>query len=149
MATVLVVHHSPSPHLRQLADAVIQGANHPDIEGVDVVERAALEASIDDVLSADGYLIGTPANLGYMSGALKHFFDTVYNDALEVTTGRPYGAWIHGSTDTTGARLAIEKVVTGLGWNAVSQPVEIIGDTTDEQRRCAELGAVVAAHLIP
>jgi multimeric flavodoxin WrbA len=147
MARLLVVHHSPSEHLRRLADAVIEGANHPDIDGVEVIARAALEAGIDDVLGADGYLLGTPANLGYMSGALKHFFDTIYNDALEFTSGRPFGFWIHGGTDTTGARLAIEKVVTGLRWTSVAEPVEIVGTTADEHDRCAELGAVLAATL--
>ena len=34
MATLLVVHHSPGPHLRLLADAVLGGARHPDIVGV-------------------------------------------------------------------------------------------------------------------
>jgi multimeric flavodoxin WrbA len=27
------------------------------------------------MLEADGYLLGSPANLGYMSGALKHYLD--------------------------------------------------------------------------
>jgi NAD(P)H-dependent FMN reductase len=145
VARLLIVHHSPTPHLQRLADAVVDGANHPDIGGVDVVVRAALEASVEDVLTADGYLLGTPANLGYMSGALKHFFDSTYESSLEVTAGRPWGLWIHGATDTTGARLAVEKVVTGLGWRKVAEVVELIGSRPDELERCAELGAVVAA----
>ncbi|MGI9579552.1 MAG: flavodoxin family protein, partial [Microthrixaceae bacterium] len=116
MARLLIVHHSPTEHLQRLTDAVLDGAGHPDIEGVEVVVRPALEASLDDALTADAYLLGTPANLGYMSGALKHFFDSTYNDCLEVTSGRPWGLWIHGATDTTGARLAVERIVTGLGW---------------------------------
>jgi hypothetical protein len=48
------------------------GANDPDIDGVDVEVRPALAATIPDVLDADGYLFGTTANFGYMSGALKH-----------------------------------------------------------------------------
>jgi multimeric flavodoxin WrbA len=141
----LIVHHSPTHRLRRLTDAVVEGANHPDIEGVEVDVKPALEATLEDALAADGYLLGTPANLGYMSGALKHFFDSTYDGCLEVTAGRPWGLWIHGSTDTTGARLAIEKVVTGLDWRLVAEPVELVGSEPDELERCFELGAVVAA----
>ena len=130
-----------------LTDAVLTGARHPDIDGVEVIVLPALEAGVEDVLQADGYLLGTPANLGYMSGALKHFFDTIYNDCLDTTAGRPFGFWLHGGTDTTGARLAVEKIVTGLGWRQVAPPLELIGHNDDETDRCAELGATVAANL--
>jgi hypothetical protein len=40
---------------------------HEDIEGVEVVIRPALTAAAADVLEADGYLLGTSANIGYMS----------------------------------------------------------------------------------
>ncbi|MEZ5238774.1 MAG: flavodoxin [Microthrixaceae bacterium] len=147
MAAILVVHHSPTEHTRALADAVIEGASHPDIEGVELTVRGALEATAGDVLAADGYLIGTTANLGYISGALKHFFDTVYDDALEVTRGRPFGTWIHGATDTTGARSALERIITGLRWRSVAEPLELIGTSDDELDRCFELGATTAAVL--
>ena len=75
---LLVVHHSPTRSLRVLTDAVVAGAHDAQVEGVDVLVRQALEASADDVLWADGYLLGTPANFGYMSGALKHFFDSTF-----------------------------------------------------------------------
>ncbi|MCP4434854.1 MAG: flavodoxin family protein [Actinomycetia bacterium] len=147
MTRLLVVHHSPTPHLRALAGAVLEGARHPDIAGVEVVERPALEAHERDVLDADGYLLGTPANLGYMSGALKHFFDTVYDACIDTTAGRPWGMWIHGSSDTAGARLGIERIVTGLQWRAASEPVELIGEEPGELDRCNELGSVLAATL--
>ena len=73
MARLLIVHHTPTATVRALADAVVAGAHDDAIAGVEVVVRAALEARVDDVLAADGYLLGTPANFGYMSGALKHF----------------------------------------------------------------------------
>ncbi len=125
MAELLVVHHSPTPHLTRLTEAVLAGANHPDIQGVDVRAVPALEASSDDVLGAGGYLLGTPANLGYMSGALKHFFDSVYRDCLERTERRPWGLWVHGETDTTGARLAVERIVTGLQWRGSGRPAGV------------------------
>src|SRR5690242_14396552 len=81
MARLLIVHHSPTPSLRRITDAVIDGASDDQVEGVEVAVRPALEANAADVLAADGYLLGTSANFGYMSGALKHFFDTIFLDA--------------------------------------------------------------------
>ncbi len=81
MPRLLVVHHSPTDTVRALTDAVVAGAHDDAIEGVEVVVRPALEATADDVLAADGYLLGTTANFGYMSGALKHFFDTIFLEA--------------------------------------------------------------------
>lgn len=72
--TLLVVHHTPSPTTRELLEAVLAGANDPEIDGVDVVSRPALAATIPDMLDAEGYLFGTTANFGHMSGALKHFY---------------------------------------------------------------------------
>jgi multimeric flavodoxin WrbA len=72
--TLLVVHHTPSPFMQAMFEAVLSGATDPEIEGVNVVRRAALAVTPTDMLEADGYLLGTPANLGYMSGALKHYF---------------------------------------------------------------------------
>src|SRR6478609_3330295 len=111
---LLVVHHSPTRSMTALTDAAVAGANDDAIEGVDVVVRPALEAGADDVLAADGYLLGTPANFGYMSGALKHFLDTVFlrvggalsddGSAGPASGGRkPYGLYVHGCYDTAGA----------------------------------------------
>lgn len=145
---MLIVHHTPSPGLHELFEAVRSGATDPQIEGVEVVARPALGATVVDVLEADGYLLGTPANLGYMSGALKHFFDTIYYPCLEATVRRPYGIYVHGNNDTTGAVAAIEKIVTGLRWRAVQAPLSVVGTPTQENRdACWELGAAVAAHL--
>ena len=71
--TLLIVHHTPSPHTQEMFEAVVAGATDPEIDGVEVVRRPALTVSPTDMLEADGYLLGTPANLGYMSGALKHY----------------------------------------------------------------------------
>src|SRR5918995_4410932 len=127
MATLLIVHHTPSPALHSMFDAVMSGATDDRVEGVEVVARPALLATAVDVLGAHGYLLGTPANLGYMSGALKHFFDQVYYPCLEATVGRPYGVYVHGNNDTTGALAGIEKIVTGLRWKAAQAPVSVIG----------------------
>jgi multimeric flavodoxin WrbA len=145
---LLVVHHTASPSLHSMFEAVRAGATDERIEGVEVVSRAALEATAVDVLAADAYLLGTPANLGYMSGALKHFFDQIYYPCLESTAGRPYGVYIHGNSDTEGALRAIEKIVTGLEWQRVQAPVCVIGEPDRAALdACWELGAAVAAGL--
>ncbi len=134
--------------MHSMFDAARAGATNDQIEGVDVVVRAALTASAADVLAADGYLLGTPANLGYMSGALKHFFDQIYYPCLEETVRRPYGLYVHGNSDTTGAVRAVETVVTGLQWRLAHEHVSVIGDpTTADLDACWELGAALAAGL--
>src|ERR671919_1252616 len=149
MPRLLIVHHTPSPALHSLFDAVRSGATDPQIEGVDVEVRPGLTATAVDVLEADGYLLGTPANLGYMSGALKHFFDTIYYPCLEATIGRPYGVYVHGNNDTTGALGAIDKIVTGLRWRAAQAPVSVIGTPAQPDLDARwELGAAVAAGLM-
>ena len=149
MPTLLVVHHTPSPATHAMLDAVLDGARDPSIPGVTVVVRAALAATVPDVLAADGYLLGTPANLGYMSGALKHFFDTVYYPCLEDTQGRPYGLYLHGNDDTAGARRSVEVVTTGLRWRPAQAPVSVVGPPTPlDLAACRELGAALAAGLV-
>lgn len=145
---LLLVQHTPSPAVHDLVESLARGANDPAIDGVQVIARPALGATATDVLDADGYLLATPANLGYMAGALKHFFDQIYYPCLDATAGRPYGVLVHGNNDTTGALLSIEKVVTGLGWRRAAAPLELIGaPTPDDLAAAHELGATLAAGL--
>jgi multimeric flavodoxin WrbA len=146
MARVLVVHHTVSPPLDALLRSVLEGAGTDELEDVEVVVRPALTASPVDVLEADAYLLGTPANLGSMSGALKHFFDTIYYPCLEATQGRPWGLYVHGNTDVDGAVRDIGRIVTGLGWRAVAEALKVTGPVDRAVGDAAwELGAVVAA----
>ena len=148
MSRLLLVHHTPSPALHAMFEAVRSGAADPRIEGVEVVARAALTATAIDVLDADGYLLGTPANLGYMSGALKHFFDQIYYPCLDDTVRRPYGVYVHGNNDTAGALRAIEMVTTGLQWRRAQEPVIVTGaPSAEDLDACFELGAAMAAGL--
>jgi multimeric flavodoxin WrbA len=148
MATLLIVHHTPSPSLQSLLEAVTAGARTDAIGDVEVVVRPALTCPEVDALEADGYLLGTPANLGYMSGALKHFFDRIYYPCLDATRRRPFGAYVHGNDDTTGAVKAIETATTGLAWRRVADVLEVVGEPDRAQLDAAwELGATVAASL--
>lgn len=132
-----------------MLESVLSGARTDEVEGVEVVLAPALSAGAADVLSADGYLLGTPANIGYMSGALKHFFDCVYYPCLEATKRRPYGLYVHGASDTSGAVRAVEAIAGGLAWRQVRPAVCVTGGqpTRSDLESAWELGAVMAAEL--
>ncbi|WP_028642276.1 flavodoxin family protein [Nocardioides sp. URHA0020] len=159
MARLLVVHHSPTPTARSLTDAVLAGTRDDAIEGVEVVVREALEATAEDVLVADGYLLGTTANFGYMSGALKHFFDTIFLEAggslsEDGSAGsasggkRPFGLWVHGRYDATGAVRSVLAIVGALPWTQAADVLSVIGDVGAEQQEAAyDLGGTLAALL--
>jgi NAD(P)H-dependent FMN reductase len=145
---LLVVHHTTSPALQQLLEAVLTGARDPDAGGAEVDVQPALGATVSDVLAADGFLLGTPANIGYMSGALKHFFDTVYYPCLDATRGRPYALWVHGNDDTAGAIRGVETITTGLGWRRLRPALSLVGaPDKDATEACWDLGATAAAAL--
>jgi multimeric flavodoxin WrbA len=149
MPRLLIVHHTTSPALQAMLEAVVAGARDPELEGIEVAVAPALAATVSDVLAADGFLLGTPANIGYMSGALKHFFDQIYYPCLQAKTGAPYGLYVHGASDTTGAVRAVAAIAKGLGWAQAFSPVETTGSVgKDVEQRCYELGATVAANLL-
>jgi multimeric flavodoxin WrbA len=149
VSTLLIVHHTTSPATQELLEAARSGAAADGIEGVEVVVRPALSASAVDVLAADGFLLGTPANIGYLSGAMKHFFDTVYYPCLEAKTGAPYGLYVHGNQDTTGAIRAAESITKAMGWRRVHEPVTVAGAPGRQGSEAVwELAATVAASLM-
>lgn len=145
---LLVVAHAPSPNTRLLVEALLRGARHPDIAGVTVRYLPPLQATPEDVLAADAILLMTTENLGYMSGALKDFFDRVYYPVLEAKQGLPCALCIRAGHDGTGTRRAVEGIVTGLRWTWVQQPLVLRGDWQAGFEAQAEtLGMTLAAGL--
>ena len=146
MPRLLVVHHTPSPSMQAVLEAVREGAAL--VEGVQLDERPALSAGAADLLAADGVLLGTPANIGYMSGALKHFFDTVYYPCLDATVGLPYGVYVHGNDDTAGALTSVQRITGAMRWKQVAAPLSLVGAPgAAELDAVRELAATVAVSL--
>lgn len=149
MPRLLIVHHTPSPHCQEMFEAAVAGATNSDIDGVEVVRRPALTVSAVEMLEADGYLLGTPANLGYLSGAMKHAFDCAYYQLLDSTRGRPFGIYLHGNEGTEGAERGFAAITTGLGWVQAAETVVVMGKPTKaDVEACWNLGATVAAQLM-
>lgn len=148
--TILVVHHSPTEKAQKLADTVLSAARaaadevNTELDGaaVEIVERQALEPDVEELRGADAVILGTTANFGYISGALKHYFDTVYVPMLEEKKATPTSWWIRGGYDTTGAEKAMRSILTGLEWDTVAEPVEFTGEI---EPHLAELEAMAQA----
>ncbi|MGH3744431.1 MAG: flavodoxin family protein, partial [Mycobacteriales bacterium] len=125
MPRLLLVHHTPSPALQELLESALEGTRAEGLDEVEVVLRPALTCSPVEVLECDGLVLGTPANIGYMSGALKHFFDQAYYPVLEAKKGIPYGLYVHGNLGVDGAVAAVEKIAGALGWTKASDVVTV------------------------
>ncbi|MEQ3636295.1 NAD(P)H-dependent oxidoreductase [Alcanivorax sp.] len=148
MKKLLIVAHAPSPNTLKLRDAAARGACHGDIENVSVTVKAPLDAGPEDVMTCDAILLGTTENLGYMSGALKDFFDRSYYSVLEEKQGLPCALYIRAGHDGTGTRRAVETIVTGLRWNWVQDPLVLKGAWQDAfEDQLEEMGMYLAAGL--
>lgn len=145
---LLIVANVPSENTRLLAEAALRGANHPDIERVDVEHIEPLLADAEDVLNCDAILLGTTENFGYMSGAMKDFFERIYYPCLEKTQALPYAIYIRAGQDGTGTQIAMEKIITGLKWKTV-QPLLLCKGDFDNKfiDQVEELSMAMAAGL--
>lgn len=159
--TLLVVYHSVTDGTRQMAHALIKGAQDSDTEGkVRAQLKLAPETSANDVLAADAYVFATPENLGAVSGLMKDFFDRCYYPALEKITGRAYATMICAGSDGHNAARQIERITTGWRLRAVADPLivcthaqtaeEILRPkiiSAEDLLRCEALGSLMANGL--
>ena len=146
--TLLIVAHSPSDNTQKLVDACSRGASHKDIDGVRIRVVPPLQASPEDVRRADAVILGTTENFGYMSGALKDFFDRIFYPCLEQTEALPCAVYIRAGLDGTGTKIAIDKITTGLKWKTVQETIILQGKYRSEfETQCEQLGMLMAASL--
>jgi len=145
---LLVVAHAPSPNTLRLREAIKAGSTLAQANNVNLVMKSPFEAVAKDVLGAQALVLGTTENLGYMSGALKDFFDRIYCPCLEHTRGMPYLLYIRARLDGTGTRRAVESIASGLGWRPVQETLVCQGDWQEGfVDQCAELGTAITAGL--
>ncbi|MDB5977735.1 MAG: flavodoxin [Nevskia sp.] len=147
MKHLLAIFSTQTGRTRALLDAVCAGAGEFAGE-VELRVLPALQAGLDDLLWADGLLIGTPENFGYMSGAVKDFLDRVYYPSEGRKLGLAYAVFVSAGNDGSGAIRAIERIAGGCGWNRVAEPLVVKGEPDAAAlARCRELGQTLAAGL--
>ncbi len=148
MKKLLIVSHTPSAKTLAMTRAVVEGASCADISGIEVRLTRPLETGAAEVLEADAIILGTTENFGYMSGAMKDFFDRIYYPCLEKTESLPFAMFIRAGIDGLGARSSIERIVKGLAWKQVQEPLICCGDWQESfLDQCEELGMTLAAGL--
>lgn len=145
--TLLIVAHAPSLNTRKLAQAALDGANHPDID-VTVILKSPQDTQPEDVLAADAVLLGTTENLAYMAGLTKDFFDRCYYPVLEEKQGMPFAVYIRAGHDGTGTKRAMDTIITGLRWNQIQDTLILKGDWQDGfTEQVEELAMMLAAGV--
>ncbi len=148
MPKLLIVFHSQSGSTSRMAESVVAGARDPLVPNVDVRVREALEATADDLLWCDGFILGTPENFGYMSGALKYFLDRVFYEAVDRIDGKPYALFVRAGNDGTGAVNSVHRILSGLNVREVQPPLLMVGEfDASRLSECRELGLTMAAGL--
>lgn len=154
MKRLTIIYHSQSGNTQQLAEAVVAGAREEAASAgseqtLTVSIKTAFNTGLEDLLSADGLLFGTPENFGTMSGALKDFFDRTYYPAEPYQINLPYGVFISAGNDGSGAVREIERIAKGYPLRRVAEPLIAKGEVNQQHlQQCRELGLSMAAGLV-
>jgi len=146
MKTLLIVFHTGGVKTAQMAEAVERGARGE--ESVRVLMKRCAAAGPEDVLAADGLILGTPENFGYMSGMMKDFLERIFYACEGKVEGRPWALFVGAGQDGSGAVSSVERIVTGLRLKKIGEPVVVVKELKPEQvTALEELGAGMAAGL--
>ena len=148
---LLIVAHMPSPNTRALAMALLSGAQNPEIENITSALVSPFDCDAEMVLASDALILFTTENFGYMSGALKDFFERIYYPCLEhpeKNESMPFALVIRAGLDGTGTHIAVHKITAGLKWREVHETLVCKGDYHEEfVAQCETLGMTIAAGL--
>jgi len=152
MKKLLIVYHTQTGNTGQLCQAVVKGVNlaqedseEPELE---LRCRKAADAVLDDLRWCDAVLFGTPENFGYMSGALKDFFDRTYYPAEPYELNLPYGLFVSAGNDGTNAVRECDRILKGYPMKKVMEPLIARGKITPEHLdQAREMGQTMACGL--
>lgn len=112
MPKVLIVYFSHGGNTRKMAEALsasVQGG------GCSVTLKKVAEATLDDLRSADGVLLGAPCYFGGMANPMKQFIDeSIALFGKGELTGKAAGAFASTGGIGGGGELTILSMLHGL-----------------------------------
>lgn len=146
MKRLLITYHTQSGNTGRLVQAVVRGAERSG--EVVVVCKRAFDTTLDDLIACDGVVFGTAEYNGYMSGALKDFFDRTFYPAQGRVVNKPYAVVVSAGNDGTFAVQYIDRIARGYPLKPVAEPVIVVGEVDAlGETRCEELGETFGAGL--
>ena len=150
MPTVLILYYSRSGNTEEMAKAIEEGVRS---EGVKVVRKRMGNSTLQDLLKADGILIGSPTYYGTMAAEVKAYIDksVKYHGKMEGKVGGAFssGGGLGGGVETTvlditKALLIHGMVVQGDPWGSHYGAVSIGKPNAAAKKECKKLGEKVA-----
>jgi multimeric flavodoxin WrbA len=148
MKHLTIIFHSQGGGTKTLITALMEGIKLHSFPELAVHIEDSVVVKSETILEADAIVLGTAENFGYMSGAMKHFFDRIYYPCLETKRGLPYQLIVNADTDGRGAVNSVENIIRGLGWKRIDKPQIFKGKIKKSDLSiCKELGATIAAGL--
>ena len=147
MKRLSMVHHSISGKTKEMASVLTDMLSNED-QLIEFRSFSAFEAKASDILQSDGIIFGTPANFGYMSGALKDFFDRNYYELEGKVEAVPYAIFVSASSDGTGAVESIRRICRGLNLKEVQEPLVLTKKLSEsDQHRLRDFGMTMAVGI--
>jgi NAD(P)H dehydrogenase (quinone) len=152
---ILVIYDSKTGNTENMAFAVAEGAR--EVEGIDVQVKKVDKATNEDLLKADGIIVGSPTYYGQMSSKIKAMFDesVKIHEKLEGVVGAAFtsSGGVASGAETTIISILEAMLVHGMiiqgrarsghyGAAAVGKPKE------QDIERCRELGRMAATLVL-
>lgn len=145
MKPLVIIANTPSANTLKLRTLVAAGAASAHVEPIVLTP---FETNAAHILHAGALILGTTENFGYMSGAMKDFFERIYYPCLEHTQGLPIALYVKAGNDGIGALTSMQRIILGLRWRQVQEPLMMKGEVKPEFfEACTELGAGMAEGM--
>jgi len=111
MAKILVIYDSKTGNTKKMAFAIAEGAKQ--ISGVKVTVKKAEQTKVENLLKADGIIMGSPTYYGQMSAKLKALIDesVKIHGKLE---GKVGAAFTSAGGTATGAETTLLSILQAM-----------------------------------
>lgn len=151
MDSILVIYHSHSGNVEEMAYAVKRGIEKTKAFRVEL--KKAQDATWDDLKEAVGIAIGTPDYFDYMAGTVKDFFDrTFYPSQSKIegslTANLPSVFFVSGGAGGEPAIESLKKISKAFKFNVIDYVSGGSKSTPELLIKCEELGEKLATKIL-